>query len=169
MIGYFLGAEDAQLHAMGVDRGQLPSRGAWLEAALLDHKRPDTLKDRAYLAWDYQGTMVGHSSVNKIKFADAAYIHLHLWDRALRQSGLGTRFFQASVAHFQRVFGLRRLYCEPYAGNPAPNRVLQKSGFRLIKRYRTVPGPFNFEQEVNLYVLESFPDGTDPVRIESAG
>lgn len=33
-----------------------------------------------------------------------------------------------------------------------PNRVMPKSGFRFIKRYRTVPGPINFQQGVNRYV-----------------
>ena len=41
-----------------------------------------------------------------------------------------------------------------YAENPGPNRTLAKLGFRLIKRYRTVPGIINFEQEVNRYVMD---------------
>ena len=56
-------------------------------------------------------------------------------------------------------FALRRLYCEPYADNPGPNRVLRRSDFRLVKRYRTVPGPLNFEQDVNQYVRD-FPPST---------
>lgn len=40
------------------------------------------------------------------------------------------------------------------------NRVMPKSGFRFIKRYRTVPGPINFEQDVNRYV-RVFDDGDD--------
>ncbi|MFY9738664.1 MAG: hypothetical protein WAK11_06355, partial [Candidatus Cybelea sp.] len=46
------------------------------------------------------------------------------------------------------------LYCEPYVENPAPNRALLKLGFRFIKRYRTVPGLINFDQEVNQYVIQ---------------
>jgi hypothetical protein len=33
--------------------------------------------------------------------------------------------------------------------------VLLKAGFRFIRRYRTVPGAINFEQDVNQYVLDS--------------
>jgi RimJ/RimL family protein N-acetyltransferase len=48
--------------------------------------------------------------------------------------------------------GLRkRLYCEPYANNVAPNRVLEKAGFEFVKTDRTVPGPINFEQDVNCW------------------
>ena len=155
MIDYFLGASEDFLKGMGVDSGKLPEREEWLESVLLDHERDDGEKERAYLAWDYEGTAVGHSSINRIKVCEEAHIHLHLWDKSLRRAGLGIRFFQASAAEFVRLFRLKRLYSEPFAGNPAPNRVLLNSGFRFIKRYRTTPGPINFEQDVNQYVLES--------------
>lgn len=155
MIDYFLNAGDTLLTRMGVDPGKLPRREAWLESALLDHERINEEKERSYLAWDYNGIPVGHSSLSKIKAGEQAFIHLHLWVAGLRKAGLGTWYFKASAAEFTRVFRLKRLYCEPHAENPGPNRVLLKSGFRFIKRYRAVPGAINFEQEVNQYVLES--------------
>ena len=155
MIDYFLGAGEAFLRGMGVDPKRLPDRQAWLASVLLDHQRSDAEKGRAYLAWIHQGVPVGHSSISKIRPGEEAFIHLHLWVGGLRQAGLGTQFFSASAAEFLRVFRLRRLYCEPYAENPGPNRVLVKAGFRFLRRYRTVPGPINFEQDVNQYVLET--------------
>jgi RimJ/RimL family protein N-acetyltransferase len=162
MIDYFLGADAAFLKGMGVDPKKLPQRETWLEAAMVDHLRINAERERFYLAWVYRGVPVGHSSINKIKIGNEAYIHLHLWVDALRKSGLGTAFFRASVAEFVRIFGLRRLYCEPYAENPGPNRVLMKFGFRFIKRYRTVPGLINFEQDVNQYVWEDSPANATP-------
>jgi RimJ/RimL family protein N-acetyltransferase len=152
MVDYFLDADDEFLHAMGVARSRLPSREDWISSALRDHDRPIHEKERAYLAWVYGGVAIGHSSINRIEVGEAAFIHLHLWLRMHRQAGLGTTFFQLSVGHFTQDFSLKRLYCEPCADNPGPNRVLLKSEFRLIKRYRTVPGPINFEQDVNQYV-----------------
>jgi len=160
MVDYFLGADTAFLEAMGVDRRKLPARHEWIESALLDLGRAAHEKDRHYLAWLHDGTPVGHSSINKIKVGDEAFIHMHLWVGHLRQAGLGTRFFVASAARFMREFRLKRLYCEPYAENPAPNHVARKAGFRFIRRYRTIPGPINFEQDVNQYVLEGPPVGT---------
>lgn len=154
MIDYFLTADEAFLMGMGVDPKKLPQREAWLESLLLDHERGDGEKERSYLAWVYDGAPVGHSSINQIKLGEEAFIHLHLWVSGLRKKGLGTQFFAASAAEFMRVFRLKRLYSEPYAENVAPNRVLLKSGFRFIKRYRTVPGHINFEQDVNRYVLD---------------
>ena len=156
MIDYFLGAEPEILRAMGVDPARLPQRAIWLESAMRDHARPDGERQRFYLAWIHRGDPVGHSSVNKITIGEQAFIHLHLWDGALRQAGLGTQYFRASATEFMRALRLERIYCEPYAENPAPNRVLLKCGFRFVKRYRTIPGDINFEQDVNQYVLERF-------------
>jgi len=155
MIDYFLTASEPFLRGMGVDPGRMPDREAWLESVLLDHERDDGEKERYYLAWVYEDIAVGHSSINQIKVGEEAFIHLHLWDNALRRAGLGTRFFAASAAEFVRLFRLKRLYSEPFSGNPAPNRILLNAGFRFVKRYRTTPGPINFEQDVNQYVLES--------------
>jgi RimJ/RimL family protein N-acetyltransferase len=154
MVDYFLGADAAFLHGMGVDPAKLPQREDWLDAAMRDHGRPDRQRQRFYLAWIHDGMPVGHSSVNKIAIGEEAFIHLHLWDAALRKLGLGTEFFKASAQEFVRALHLKRVYCEPYAENPAPNRVLAKCGFRFVKRYRTVPGDINFEQDVNQYVLD---------------
>lgn len=154
MIDYFVSAEKSFLRGMGVDPAKLPTRQEWLKQALLDHDRVLADKDRFYLAWMYQGRQVGHSSVNKIKVGEEAFIHLHLWKPELRRAGMGVEFFKRSVNFFMREFRLKRLLCEPYAENSAPNKVLSKLGFRLIKRYRTVPGAINYEQDVNQYELD---------------
>ncbi len=158
MVDYFLRADHALLRGMGVDPQELPRREAWLESLMRDHERANTDKERSYLAWIYHGAPVGHSSINRIKVGVEAFIHLHLWIGGMRKTGLGTQYFKASAAEFMRVFRLERLYCEPYAENPAPNRVLLKAGFRFVRRYRTIPGAINFEQDVNQYVLESSAD-----------
>jgi RimJ/RimL family protein N-acetyltransferase len=165
MVDYFLDADDEFLRGMGVARSSLPLREDWISSVLRDHDRPDHEKGRAYLAWIYEGVAIGHSSINKIQIGKEAFIHLHLWLRARRQRGLGTTFFRLSAARFAEDFSLKRLYCEPYAENPGPNRALEKSEFRFVKRYRTVPGPINFEQDVNQYVRHFYsPDIGSRVR-----
>ena len=154
MVDYFLGADHVFLRGMGVDPNKLPQRETWLESLMRDHGRSVADRQRFYLAWIHDGEPVGHSSVNKIKIGEEAFIHLHLWVGGLRMHGLGTKFFEASAREFMGALRLKRIYCEPYAENPAPNRVLPKSGFRFVKRYRTIPGDINFEQDVNQYVLD---------------
>ncbi len=51
-----------------------------------------------------------------------------------------------------------RLYCDPNAYNVAPNRTLQRAGFKYLKSYETVPGAINFRQPVTRWVLERSPD-----------
>jgi RimJ/RimL family protein N-acetyltransferase len=156
MIDYFHGASDDLLARMGVDRGRLPARQDWLERAWRDHERAeeDPQRDRFHVAWMLDGAVVGHSSINQIRRGDSASAHLHLWRADLRRAGIGGDFFRRSVSYYFTHFDLQVLRVEPYAENAAPNRVVEKLGFRFVKRYRTVPGPLNFEQEVNRYEMQ---------------
>jgi hypothetical protein len=46
------------------------------------------------------------------------------------------------------------LFCEPNAFNVAPNRTLQRAGFKYVKTHMTVPGLLNFHQAVTRWVFE---------------
>ena len=50
--------------------------------------------------------------------------------------GIVTMAVQAAVLYAFEELGLRRVYAEPYATNPASARVLEKAGFRLEGRLR---------------------------------
>jgi [ribosomal protein S5]-alanine N-acetyltransferase len=154
MIDYFVQSTPEFLLGMGVDPVKLPAREDWLQEVWDDHHKPGPEKDRIYLAWLLDGQLVGHSSINKIKWGEEASIHLHLWKPLLRRKGIGATFFRSSANYFFKMPGLRKLYCEPYAENPAPNRVLSKIGFRFVGTYRTVPGKTCFEQNVNRWELD---------------
>lgn len=158
MTDYFISAEDTFLRGMGVDRTRIPAKDKWLREVLADHKAADEKKDRFYLAWLYNGEQIGHSSINKIRIGVEAYFHLHMWRADLRRTGLGIELCKRSVQFYFKRFRLRRLFCEPFANNPAPNKVLPKLGFKFVKRYWTVPGQICPEQEVNLYVLDGLCD-----------
>ena len=67
---------------------------------------------------------------------------------------MGRQLVKLSLPFFFNLLHLERIWCEPYALNPAPNRTLEKVGFSFVKRYTTIPGSLNFEQEVNRWVLE---------------
>lgn len=153
VVDYFHGAGPVALRAMGVDPAKLPARQDWLATMLAQHEASDRETERRYVTWVHRGTPVGHSSLSHIVYGDHANIHLHLWRPELRASGLGTTWFRLSVAYFADKLALQTIVCEPYAENPAPNRVLTKLGFTFVKRYRTTPGPINFEQDVNRWEL----------------
>lgn len=150
MLDYFYDATGDFLRSMGVEPSLLPEREQWLQASLADHDRPDDEKDRFYLAWLVGAELVGNSSISHIE-PSAAHMHMHLWRPNLRRQGVGTEFSAQSVDYYFDRFGFRRLASEPFAANPAPNRVLTKLGFEFIKRYTTVPSTIALRQDVNRY------------------
>jgi RimJ/RimL family protein N-acetyltransferase len=105
------------------------------------------------IIWEVEGNAVGHSNINKIVPGQEAYMHLHLWNTAVRQKGFGPRLIHLTLPFFFGGYQLQILYCEPYALNPAPNRALQRAGFRPVKEYVTTPGWINFEQPVRLWEM----------------
>lgn len=81
-------------------------------------------------------------------------MHLHIVEEPQRRSGLGTEFVHLSVAEYFRVLQLKRLFCQPNAFNIAPNRTLQRVGFRYVFTKEMQPGTINFPQPVTRWVLE---------------
>jgi len=81
-------------------------------------------------------------------------MHLHVVDERRRRSGVGTACVRQTVALYFETLKLRRLFCEPNAFNVAPNRTLQRAGFRYLKTYKTVPGRLNYHQAVTCWVCE---------------
>lgn len=154
VVEYFHGAPDELLLRMGVERRLLPPRRRWLEQLRADHTRGPGEAERIWLCWLHDAEAVGHSSLSEIVPGDHAHIHLHMWRPLDRRHGLGARLFHLSATYAFEHLDLARLYCEPKADNPAPNRVLGKLGFRLIETRWGNPGSITFEQQTNLYVLE---------------
>jgi ribosomal-protein-alanine N-acetyltransferase len=146
---YWATATPEHLIGMGVDLAKMPTRTDYID--LLTSQLDLALQDRqSYCTiWELDEKPIGHCNVNRISFGDQAYMHLHLWEPRIRHQGLGVSLVRSSLALFFGELNLRNLFCEPYAKNPAPNRVLEKVGFEFVATYRTVPGPINFEQDVN--------------------
>ncbi len=114
---------------------------------------PLTEKEFYYILWLFDNQPIGHSNINQIKFGNTATMHLHLWDSATRKKGLGIQFLRMTVPYYFKKFNLKKLICEPYSKNVAPNKVLKKLGFEWVRIYDTTPGQINFLQTVNRYEL----------------
>jgi RimJ/RimL family protein N-acetyltransferase len=150
---YWLTADADFLLGMGVDIGKMPSRENWHQM-LGEQLIQDYPEKKSYcLIWTVDHEPIGHSNVNKIKFGEEAYMHLHIWNTGTRQKGYGVKLVKKSLPYFFKNLGLKTLYCEPYALNPAPSKVLEKVGFSFVKEYKTTPGWINFEQQVNRWEL----------------
>jgi RimJ/RimL family protein N-acetyltransferase len=104
--------------------------------------------------WLADGRPVGFSTSDKIHFGEQANMHLHVFDSDHRNGGIGAECVRRSADLYFDRLKLKRLFCEPNAFNVAPNRTLQKAGFKYLKTHMTVPGPLNFHQAVNQWVIE---------------
>ncbi len=160
-IDYFHRATDAELIVLGVDRARLPSPRTWQESYDEDLSRP--LKERSgyALLWMLDHVIVGFSTADQIVFGQEARMHLHIVDADRRRQGLGTQFVRLSAKAYFEIFELQRLFCEPNAVNVAPNRTLQRAGFRYVLSRECTPSPINFPQVTTQWVLERDRAGLD--------
>ena len=81
-------------------------------------------------------------------------LYFNVVDPERRPQGNGTFLVCESAKIYFDALCIKRLICEPYAFNVAPNRTLQAAGFKYVKTHETVPGPFNFHQPVTRWMLE---------------
>ena len=153
-IDYFHGATDAYLLKPGADPALLPSREDWLASFEEDFARPISERTGYHLAWELDGRLVGFSSTDNIDFGEQAFMHLHIVEEPNRRRGLGTEFVRLSVEEYFHTLRLKRLFCQPNAFNVAPNRTLQRAGFRYVFTAEMRPSAINFMQPITRWVVE---------------
>jgi RimJ/RimL family protein N-acetyltransferase len=153
LCNYWHNASENYLLSMGVDIKKLPSRESFSLMLREQINTPIEQKKSYCIIWQYNGKPVGHSNTNPTRFGEEATMHLHLWESNIRKKGMGTEFLKMTLRLFFENLQLKKLYCEPYALNPAPNKALEKAGFNFIKKYVTTPGFINFEQPVNRWEM----------------
>lgn len=154
VIQYFLGSKKAYLEQLGTDSNKLPDFDEWYSYMLSEYKKPLNEKQYFCLGWYYNGQLIGHSCIDQINFKKQAYMHLHIWQPEFRYQQLGNTFLWLSLKYYFEHFLLQRIYCQPKASNTAPNQLLVRLGFNLVKTYETVPHRICFKQQVNLYLLD---------------
>ena len=150
---YWLKSDSEFLVSMGVDLDKLPTREGLTKMLTEQINSPIDNKKSFALIWELNGKQFGHSNVNEIEFGKQATMHLHLWHSDNRKKGMGTELVKKSIPFYFEKLKLETLFCEPYSLNPAANKTLKKVGFEFEKKYKTIPGSLNFEQEVNRWKL----------------
>ncbi len=153
IANYWLNSDPDFLTNMGVDLNKMPTRDKLINMLTEQINSPLNQKNSYALIWEVDGVPIGHSNVNGIDFGNLATMHLHIWKPDFRKKGLGAELVKKSLPFYFEKLKLNSLYCEPFAFNPAPNKTLEKVGFEFVKKYRTIPGSLNFEQEVNRWKL----------------
>lgn len=153
ILDYWLSADAGFLAGMGADIAKLPTRQDW-EIMLATQLSQSYKEKQSYcIIWLVDDVPAGHSNTNKILFGEEAHMHLHLWKANKRQKGMGAALVKMTLPYFFNNLELKKLYCEPYALNPAPNKTLEKVGFTFVKQHISIPGSLNFEQPAKLWEL----------------
>ena len=154
IIDYFYDATPEALELQGVDPSRFPPVSQWRRFYQQVYEQPIEQRSHFMVSWLNGDRFVGFSVTDSIKFGEQAHMHLHIVEPSLRNSGIGAACVKASVEIYFQTLQLKRLFCEPHAFNVAPNRTVQKAGFKFVKTHMTVPGPINFHQPVNRWVIE---------------
>lgn len=145
---YWGKADKAYLTGMGVEASLMPERGQFMARLEAQLALPYPEKTAYALIWEYDGRPIGHSNLNPVMYSREGSMHLHIWKSEMRKQGFGADLVKMSLPFYFDNMKLEKIYCEPYALNPAPNRLLEKAGFTLAKEYTTKPGAITFEQPV---------------------
>lgn len=154
IIGYFHNSTPEHLELLGVDPTRLPPPDAWRERLRREYEHPEEHRNGLFVVWRLDGQPIGFSSCDKIVRGDRAFMHLHVTAPEKRGQGIGAECVRRSADFYFDGLKLKSLFCEPNAYNAAPNRTLQKAGFKYVKTHMTVPGPLNFHQPVTRWVIE---------------
>ena len=154
IIDYFLKSTPEYLEILGVDPSRLPAPENWRERFQRECVLP--VEQRAWVGviWLSDNQPIGFSTSDKIAFGEQANMHLHVTDPRRRNQGHGAECVRRSADIYFERLKLKRLFCEPNAFDVAPNRTLQKAGFKYLKTHMTVPGPLNYHQAVTRWVME---------------
>jgi RimJ/RimL family protein N-acetyltransferase len=154
IIDYLHTSTPEYLEMLGVDPTRLPPRESWPERFAREYALPVEKRNALWVIWLSDDRAIGFSTSDKIIYGERANMHLHVTEPDLRNQGVGVECVRRSVDIYFERLSLKRLFCEPNAFNVAPNRTLQKAGFKYLKTHMTVPSPLNFHQAVTRWVME---------------
>lgn len=158
LVDYFHGASPEHLELMGVDPTRLPAPETWRERLQREISLPIEARAVLPVIWLDAGDCIGFSTADKISFGVQANLHLHIIEPERRGRGAGAECVRQTARLYFHRLRLQRLFSEPNAFNIAPNRALQKAGFRYVKTHMTVPGTLNYHQAVTRWVMEGAPN-----------
>ena len=155
IVDYFHRRSTPQhLSKLGVDPALLGTPAIWQESFRREYELPIEQRSGLFAIWLVDGAPAGFSSCDSIEFGESAAMHIHVTDPERRQQGIGTACTLRSVEIYFQKLKLKRLFCQPNAFNIAPNRTLQRAGFRYLLTHETTPGPLNFPQAATRWVLD---------------
>jgi len=97
---YWQKSDPGFLQGMGVDLSKIPARDQFVAMLSEQVRLPLAEKNSYCIIWLLNAQPIGHSNINKIVFAEEAYMHLHLWNAPSRKKGLGATLVRMTLPYF---------------------------------------------------------------------
>ena len=113
IVEYWYSLTDFELLKFGADKTKFLKPKDWIGKLKDEIDKPLEQKQFYYLLWLLGNIPVGHSNIDKIKFRETAFMHIHIWKSDFRQRNLGFQFLQKTIPLYLKTFELKKLYCEP--------------------------------------------------------
>ena len=153
IVRYWKSLSDADAERMGCDLSRFPSTEEYSRLLQGQLALPLEKADSFYSMWISDGRTIGFSSLKNIQFGVRGEMHLHIWETVQRGKGIGGTLFCLSAVDFYERFKLGTAICEPSAGNPFPNRMLQKIGFPVIGSRFGRSSELSADRDLNTYAI----------------
>jgi len=134
-IDYFHDSSDEHLRMLGVDRALLPTRGDWQAFYEEDFARPDC----SSCLW-----MTAPHAVR------SRPVHVPVGRAVHARPGTGPHMCGPASRRMRRL----EQRMDHKERSTAPNRTLQRAGFRFLFTHETTPSPINFPQLATRWVLD---------------
>jgi len=83
VIDYFHRASAEHLETLGVDPTRLPDPSKWRQLYEHEYSQPLERRGSFMVLWELEGRPMGFSTVDRLKYGEEAYMHLHVIDPAL--------------------------------------------------------------------------------------
>ena len=153
IVRYWTSLSDADAERMGAELSRFPTTEEYIRILEGQLHQPPEQTNACYSMWVMDGRTIGFASLKNIRFGIHGEMHLHIWEAMQRGKGIGAKLFCLSAVDFHERFKLGTVICEPSAGNPLPNRMLQKIGFARIGSRFGRSSDLSAEQELNTYAI----------------
>jgi RimJ/RimL family protein N-acetyltransferase len=82
------------------------------------------------LVLDVNGRPSGNTLINNLVSEEEALVHVHIWDPALRRTGIASQLARDVFAYFLDAFKLRRLILQVQTENTPVIRLLESLGLQ---------------------------------------
>jgi hypothetical protein len=155
-VAYWYRASTAFLRSMGVNPETMKPEGEF-EDFLTSTIRGNAVSSPSrlpLLAIVVDGRAVGSHSIGDLLAGESAVFHAHVWEPALRGTGLCTYTYPRAAQLFMDRFSLGQMLFKTPTSNVAANRIKDKLGLRCIGQER-ITAPFMLEGlTANVYRLD---------------